>query len=281
MKQPSNPPYFDGLFRRLSADDALTQSAFGRHVHWGYWDEPSRATCSAEEYGEAAEQLCRALSDAAVIQSGQRILDVGCGFGGTIASLNERFSELQLVGVNIDPRQLQRAAEMVRPRAGNTIEFVEADAAQIPLMDGSFDIVLAVECIFHFDRGGFFAEAARLLRPGGSLTLSDFVPSERALEYLDAVDFAANEAICWSYGEIDLTCSLDRYRELAESNGLTLREATDITENTLPTYDFLYHSAAGWPESREIEMFTSATRWLDKACRNGTLTYQILRFDCT
>jgi cyclopropane fatty-acyl-phospholipid synthase-like methyltransferase len=36
-------------------------------------------------------------------------VDVGCGFGGTIASLNEHFSDLQLTGVNIDLRQLDRA----------------------------------------------------------------------------------------------------------------------------------------------------------------------------
>ena len=277
--QSANPPYFDGLFQRLANDDAGTVAAFGRHVHWGYWSQPPPATCSAEEYGEAAERLCRAVCDAAGIHGGARILDVGCGFGGTIASLNERFSQLQLTGVNIDPRQLERAARMVVPRNGNSIEWLAADAARIPLDDAGFDVLLAVECVFHFDRPGFFAEAGRLLRPGGSLTLSDFVPSERALEYLDAVDFADNEAVRWSYGEIDLTCSLNRYRELAAANGLVLRKAIDITENTLPTYDFLYSSTAGWPDARQVEMFITATRMLHKACRNGTLGYQVLRFE--
>lgn len=276
--QPNNPPYFDGLLQRLAVDDARTVAAFSRHVHWGYWQDPSRAACSPEEYGAAAEELCRAVCDAAGIREGMRIVDVGCGFGGTLASMNERFSELQLVGVNIDSRQLERAAELVQPRNGNTIEFVEADAALIPLPDESFDVVLAVECVFHFNRPRFFAEAGRLLGRGGNLTLSDFVPSERALEYLDAIDLSADEGIRWSYGDIDLSYSLSRYQELAKPNDLVLGEAIDITANTLPTYDFLYSSTAGWPDRRQVELFTRATRLLEKACRNGMMGYQILRF---
>ena len=277
--QPSNPPYFDELFQRLAIEDAHTVAAFSRHVHWGFWQDPSRATCSPEEYGAATEELCRAICDAAGIREGMRIIDVGCGFGGTLASLNERFSELQLVGVNIDSRQLERAADMVRPRDGNSIEFVEADAARIPLPDESFDVVLAVECVFHFNRRAFFAEAGRLLVRGGNLTLSDFVPSERALEYLDAIDLSADEGIRSSYGEIDLSCSMSRYRKLAKANHLVLREAIDITDNTLPTYDFLYSSATEWPDARQVELFTRATRLLEKACRNGMMGYQILLFE--
>ena len=277
-KEPNNPPYFDGLLQRLDTDDAHTSAAFGRHVHWGYWQDPSRATCTPEAYGAAAEELCRAVCDTAGIQDGTRIVDVGCGFGGTLASLNERFSKLELVGVNIDSRQLERATDIVRPRNGNSIEFLQADAARIPLLDESFDVVLAVECIFHFNRRAFFAEARRLLRGEGNLTLSDFVPSERALEYLDAIDLSADEGIRWSYGDIDLSCSMSRYRELAEANQLVLCDATDITDNTLPTYDFLYASTAGWPDARQVELFTRATRLLEKASRNGMMGYQILRF---
>lgn len=274
----SNPPYFDGLLQRLAVDDPRTVAAFSRHVHWGYWRDPAKATGSPEDYGAAAENLCRTVCDAAEIRDGIRVLDVGCGFGGTLASLNERFSKLQLVGVNIDARQLERASRLVRPSNGNSVEFVEADAANIPLLDADYDAVLAVECAFHFDRPAFFTEAARVLRPGGSLTLSDFVPHERALEYLDAINFAADEGIRWSYGDIDLSYSLSRYQKLADDNQLTMDAATDVTENTLPTYDFLYASTSDWPDADQVELFTRATRALEKASRKGVMSYQILRF---
>ena len=276
--QPTELPYFDGILERLAIDDPQTIAAFSRHVHWGYWPDPSTATGLGDDYAAAAERMCRAVCDAAKIQDGMRVLDVGCGFGGTIASLNERFAELKLVGVNIDARQLERAHERVQPNHGNSIEFLQADAADIPLPDESFDVVLAVECVFHFDRQRFFSEAARLLDGEGNLALSDFVPSERALEYLDLIDFSANEEIRWSYGDVDLSYSIDRYRQLAKANHFELRETNDITAGTLPTYDFLYASTANWPDAQQVRLFTRATRKLEKACRNEILHYQILHF---
>jgi SAM-dependent methyltransferase len=278
VPSPSNPPYFDLLFARLDAADPSAVAAFGRHVHWGYWNDADHVTVSAEDYGAAAERLCRVLCDQAPIRDGQRILDVGCGFGGTIASLNERFDRVELVGLNIDERQLRRAASQVRARSENVIAFVEADAMMLPLPDDHFDIVLAVECIFHFDRAQFLGEASRVLRPGGSLTISDFVPSQQAAEYFEAIDFSADEAIRWSYGNIDLSCSVDRYWEMAESWGLKLIEATDITANTLPTYEFLRSSMDGWADDRERKLFGRATGLLEKASRRGMLGYQVITF---
>ncbi|MCA9235227.1 MAG: methyltransferase domain-containing protein [Planctomycetales bacterium] len=276
--QSANPPYFDGLLRSLSRSDDRAAAAFHRHVHWGYWDEPPQTACSPEQYDAAADALCRMMCDLAAVRDGMRIVDVGCGFGGTIASLNERFSNLTLVGVNIDARQLRRAAELAPLRDGNSIEWVRADAAEIPLPTASCDAVLAVESVFHFDRPRFFAEARRLLTSDGTLTLSDFVPSERAMEYLDAIDLSADEGVRQSYGQIDLSYSLDRYRALAAAHGLELRTAIDVTKNTLPTYAFLYSSTREWPDAREVELFTKATRRLEKACRSGLMGYLILQF---
>lgn len=277
--QSSNPPYFDGLLERLASGDADAVAAFGRHVHWGYWPDPSEATSSPADYGAAAERLVHAISDMAGLGDGMRILDVGCGFGGAIASLNERLSDCQFVGVNIDARQLQRAADIARPRRGNSIQFVQSDATRIGLTDESFDVVMAVECVFHFNRRAFLGEAQRLLKRGGNLTLSDFVPSQRSLEYLDAVDLSADEGVRWTYGHVDLSCSLDRYRELARECGLELSKANDVTTQTAPTYAFLYALADSWSDPQDAELFRRSTRLLEKACRNGMIGYQLLRFN--
>jgi SAM-dependent methyltransferase len=71
---------------------------------------------------------------------------VGCGFGGTVAQLNEDHSGLDLVGVNIDARQIARAVATVQPpgpRATYTIAFLVGDACELPFADGSFDTLLA------------------------------------------------------------------------------------------------------------------------------------------
>jgi SAM-dependent methyltransferase len=279
QKSAASPPYFEKLFAQLEAGDPQTLAAFGRHVHWGYWPEPASATGTAEDYGAAAERLCRQVCAPAGIRDGNRVLDVGCGFGGTIASLNERHAGLQLVGVNIDARQLDRAGRWIIPQNGNSLEWIEADAAALPFQDATFDVVLAVECIFHFDRPRFLREAGRVLRPGGNLTISDFVPEERALPFLELANFSADESIRWSYGQIDLTCTSARYAALAAEAGLRLTQDIDITSHTLPTYDFLRKSVENWPRPGEMEQFQKATRSLEKASRKGFLQYRVLRFD--
>jgi SAM-dependent methyltransferase len=149
----------------------------------------------------------------------------------------------------------------------------------LPIADECIDAALAVESVFHFDRPRFFAEMGRMLRLGGSLTLSDFVPHARAAPYIEAMDFGGNEAVRSTYGVIDVSWSIDRYRLLAATNGLTLSDVRDVTAHTLPTYDFLRSNVDGWTDAPDAERFTRATGLLEKASRRGLISYQILRFD--
>jgi ubiquinone/menaquinone biosynthesis C-methylase UbiE len=272
-------PYFDVLLERLDGGDRRAEVAFGRHVHWGYWPDTDGADGSPEDYAAAAERLCRKVCDAAGIRDGMRVLDVGCGLGGTIASLNERFNHLDMVGVNIDARQLRRAAKTVRPANHNRIRFQEADACDLPFDDASFDAVLAVECVFHFpSRATFLLGAARALVPGGRLALSDFVPPADALATLNRFNPGQDEATRLSYGAVNLLCPVGEYRLLAGAAGLTLLTAEKITANTMPTYAFLRADQRLWPDRATARMHERATMRLEMACRENLLDYRILSF---
>jgi SAM-dependent methyltransferase len=273
--QPPDLPYFDLLLQRLQQGDPAFSGAFARHVHWGSWDDPQRADGSVADFAAAAERLTERLIDQAAIASGQRILDAGCGFGGTLARLNEGGDALDLTGLNIDPRQLQRAAASVEPSPGNRLTWVVGDACAMPFAAASFERVLAVECIFHFpSRGAFFREAARVLRPGGRLTLCDFVPSPTLL-LLQRVRGGIDREMRATYGPVDCGCGLAEYRRLGERQGLRLACDADITRSTLPTYPVVagLFAAAGWPEAE------AATRRIGLVSRLGLLRYRILSFD--
>jgi SAM-dependent methyltransferase len=107
-----------------------------------------------------------------------RVLDVGCGMGGTTRMIAERFPEARIAGVNLSHVQL----EYCRMNAARG-RFAQMDAARLGFADGSFDAIVSVEAMPHFNpREAFLAGAFRALVPGGALAVSDVLfgpPSAR------------------------------------------------------------------------------------------------------
>src|SRR6185437_4081101 len=106
----------------------------------------------------------RALERAAV-QPGARIVDIGCGCGGTTIELGKLVEpDGRVLGIDVSAPMLARAAERLPP--GLPVEFVQADATTYRFPRAGFDLL--------FSRFGvmFFAEPARAGRPAGVRLLS-------------------------------------------------------------------------------------------------------------
>jgi SAM-dependent methyltransferase len=279
MTPPFALPYFDRVIEALHRDDPIVRAVFGRHVHWGYWPDPRAADGSTDDFMAAAERLTARLCDVGGARDGQRILDVGCGFGGTLQSLDERLSAVDLVGLNIDARQLERARREVRPRPGNRVELVEGDACQLPFPEASFDLVLAVECAFHFDsRARFLAEARRVLRPGGRLALSDFVPAPSVAPVVVPPGQQVFRRYLEAFGgRCDFSVTLDRYRALGRDAGLRPAYEEDITRATLPTYAVVRRALRRFDRDAALALASNAA--MEVASRLSVLRYVILAFD--
>ena len=103
------------------------------------------------------------------LESGDRVLDLGCGNGYYLYLLNKLNSKLELIGVDKDNKALKSAKDKV----GINIKLVLSDAKKLPFKDNSFDKILASEVIEHIeDEKKFLVEIYRLLKPKGILILT-------------------------------------------------------------------------------------------------------------
>lgn len=219
------PPYFEALVA------AHARGAGADHVHLGHWDDPPPldAPTRPGEFEAAQDRLAALLVEMADLADGQDVLDVGCGFGGT-ARMAQGRAAVALWGVNVDPCQLA----VCRTLGGG--RWIAADACRLPFPAACFDRVLCVEAAFHFaSRDTFLAEAARVLRPGGRLVLSDILLRRPAAGPLPLPEI--ERVLQAGYGPWPEPWTTRAELDAAAASvSLTLVAEHDATANTLPSY---------------------------------------------
>jgi SAM-dependent methyltransferase len=193
----------------------------GNHWHTGYY--PARGPIGPQD--QLRMELRIAAS--AAIDSRCEVLDVGCGVGGVACHLAAR-TGARIRGLTPNAAQLELARELARSTgAEERVAFDRGSAEALPYGDASFDVVLFFESPCHFpDRARFFAEARRVLRPGGRLAGEDWL----AAEGLDAAQSARwIRPICetWAIGSLG---TLADYAAGMRAAGLEVREAVDLRD---------------------------------------------------
>ncbi|MDR7038068.1 SAM-dependent methyltransferase [Methylobacterium sp. BE186] len=223
------PAYFDAFLA------AIAEGARIDHVHLGHWDEPERV--GPEEaratFPAAQARLSQHLVAELGIAPGHRVLDVGCGFGGTLRAMRRGHPGAELYGLNIDARQL--AVGLRAEASPANASWIAADACRLPFADATFDRLLCVEAAFHFpSRLGFLREAHRVLSPGGVLVMSDLLLRQPALPPATLAAFA--DRLERDYGPWPAMWATDaEIAHDAARAGFSLR-TRDATRNTGPSY---------------------------------------------
>ena len=203
-------------------------------VHFGYTDETTRS------HTDALKNMNRVLADRVQVKPGDRVLDAGCGVGGSSLWLaKERGADV--VGITLAARQVEKARSYAARRGlTNRARFEVADFTTTPFADASFDVVWAVESLCHAaEKSAFYQEAARVLRPGGRVVVADFVRAGRPLD-------ATGERLLhewlsgWAVPDIDTT---GEHTEHLAAAGFVDTRLDDVTVHTRPSLRRLYRMA--------------------------------------
>lgn len=200
-------------------------------MHFGYYDEQTR------NHAEALINMNRVLAAKAELHSSDRVLDAGCGVGGSAIWLAQELGA-RVVGANVVPGEIDRGRRYARRRnVADRVTFELQDMTRTSFPDGSFDVVWAIESVCHVpDKREFLAEVRRLLKPGGRLIIADAFRCRRPFA-------PADERLLhgWLSGwaVLDLMTP-NEFTDAAEKNGFARVKFEDVSAHVRPSSRRMY-----------------------------------------
>ncbi len=245
--------YRDYLFAWCNSDNLA--------LHYGYWDN-----AAPYQQHQALINKNRVLYESAGIQTGDKVLDAGCGIGGSSIWMAKTHGN-QVTGITISAKQAEYARQHARRHGvAERVNFEVADFCQTPFAEHSFDAVWALESSCHaLNKADFLREAWRVLKPGGKLVVCDgfLLQREFTPQQWQAV------LTCLNGWAVPNLCARDEFTQLLQQQSFESVACLDITPQTLASADYMFKVA------KRLQPVQKISQWLGLRTRAQTANYLV------
>ena len=224
------------------ASSGLWEKVWGEHMHHGYYGSEGNIK---KERRQAQIDLIEEVLKWSEIQQAEKILDVGCGIGGSSLYLAQKYNATA-TGITLSPVQAARAKERSAiAQMSEKTDFLVADALQMPFADNSFDLVWSMESGEHMaDKEQFLRECYRVLKPGGTFLMATWChrPIKSPNQPLTPDELHHLAEIYRVYC-LPFVISLPEYEAIAKNLSFQNIRTADWSKAVAPFWDFVIDSA--------------------------------------
>jgi len=173
----------------------------------------------------------------------QKVLDVGCGHGGTCIYLAQNYS-IMVVGITVSRKQVSQTTRFVRT-AGlkHWIDVRLMNARECDFADAEFDGVIAIDSFCHIgDFEKLFSVLSRIMRPSGRLVICDYFIDKTSSSFKERFD---------SYWVADVST----LRQLLDAacEGFIIKSVKELTSDQIPFWKLSIAYTELLPSTKKIE----------------------------
>ena len=217
----------------------------GGYLNFGLWREGIAA------YEDAAENLVKSVGDRIRLDDQSYLLDVACGMGAQEILLHKTY-HCRIEALDVTWKHLQQAQKRITAAGMEDKVVVQhGTATDLPYADNSFSHLMSIEGPEHFNtREDFFAEAFRVLAPGGKIGLTDYTIRRQPKSLMEKFILEA-AATAWHVPKENYDDAL-AYAIKLKNTGFRNISLQEIGAQVIPGYYFEQKK----PETRK------ALRWL-------------------